>query len=157
MQEEALLDIRKRPSRLQKGVSLISKYNYLYSHLSSSHILLVVFTPLSIRRGDGGEAVSLISKYNYLYSHLPSSHILLAVFTPLSIRRGDGGEAVDGLVLGCSWTEVRLLLPIKQPIKRRTPRALLYRTLGVATLLKYSFNNKNYYYLTLIVPNLTTE
>jgi len=51
----------------------------------------------------------------------------------------------------------RLSSPIKQPIKRRTPRALLYRTLGVATLLKYSFNNKNYYYLTLIVPNLTTE
>jgi len=51
----------------------------------------------------------------------------------------------------------RLFSPIEQPIKRRTPRALLYRTLGVATLLKYSFNNKNYYYLTLIVPNLTTE
>ena len=57
MQGEALLDIRKRPSAIEKGVSLISKYNYLYSHLSSSHILLVVFTPLSIRRGDGGEAV----------------------------------------------------------------------------------------------------
>jgi len=49
---------------LQKGVSLISKYNYLYSHLPSSHILLVVFTPLSIRRGGGGEAVSLIPKTN---------------------------------------------------------------------------------------------
>ena len=120
MQGEALLDIRKRPSRLEKGVSLISKYNYLYSHL-------------------------------------PSSHILLVVFTPLSIRRGGGGEAVDGRGRGCRWTVVRLLSPINHPIKRRTPRALLYRTLGVATLLKYSFNNKNYYYLTLIVPNLTAE
>ena len=99
MQGEALLDIRKRPSRLEKGVSLISKYNYLYSHLPSSPILLAVFTPLSIRRGDGGEATSLISKYNYLYPPLPSSHILLVVFTPLSIRRGGGGEAVDGLVV----------------------------------------------------------
>ena len=26
------------------------------------------------------------------------------------IRRGDGGEAVDGLVIGCGWTVVRLLL-----------------------------------------------
>ena len=133
-----------------EAFSLIPKYNSLYSHLPSSLILLAVFTPLSIRRGVGGEAFSLIPKYNYLYPPLPSSHILLAVFTPLSIRRGGGGEAVVGLVLGC-------FLPIKQPIKRRTPRALLYRTLGVATLLKYSFNNKNYYYLTLIVPNLTTE
>ncbi len=77
-------------------------------------------------------------------------YLFIVVSTPLSIRRGDGGEAVVGAV-------VRLLLPIKQPIKRRTPRALLYRTLGVATLLKYSFNNKNYYYLTLIIPNLTTK
>ncbi len=88
MQGEALLDIRKRPSRLEKGVSLISKYNYLYSHL-------------------------------------PSSHILLVVFTPLSIRRGDGGEAVDGLVLGCSWTEVRLSSPSSNPSKEE-PRELFF-------------------------------
>ena len=142
MQEEALLDIRKRPSRLQKSVSLISKYNYLYSHLPSSPILLAVFTPLSIRRGDGGEAFL---------------HLQTAVFTPLSIRRGGGGEAVVGVGGESVKLVVRLFSPIKHPIKRRTPRALLYRTLGVATLLKYSFNNKNYYYLTLIVPNLTTE
>ena len=57
MQGKALFDKKKRPSRLQKGVSLISEYNYLYSHLPSSPILLAVFTPLSIRRGDGGEAL----------------------------------------------------------------------------------------------------
>ena len=96
MQGKALFITKKRPSPNEKGVSLISKYNYLYSHLPSSLILLAVFTPLSIRRGDGGEAVSLIPKHNYLYSHLPSSHILLVVFTPLSIRRGVGGEAVEG-------------------------------------------------------------
>ena len=44
----------------------------------------MVFTPLSIRRGVGGEAV--------LY-------LQTMVFTPLSIRRGGGGEAVDGLVV----------------------------------------------------------
>ena len=57
MQGEALLDIRKRPSPIEKGVSLISKYNYLYPPLPPSPILLAVFTPLSIRRGVGGEAV----------------------------------------------------------------------------------------------------
>ena len=40
-----------------EAFSLIPKYNYLYSYLPSSLILLAVFTPLSIRRGDGGEAV----------------------------------------------------------------------------------------------------
>ena len=42
---KALFITKKRPSRLEKGVFLILKYNYLYSHLPSSHILLVVFTP----------------------------------------------------------------------------------------------------------------
>ena len=40
-----------------EAFSLIPKYNSLYSHLPSSLILLAVFTPLSIRRGVGGEAV----------------------------------------------------------------------------------------------------
>ena len=40
-----------------EAFSLIPKYNSLYSHLPSSLILLAVFTPLSIRRGGGGEAV----------------------------------------------------------------------------------------------------
>ena len=57
MQGKALLNRTKRPSRLEKGVSLISKYNYLYLPLPPSLILLAVFTPLSIRRGVGGEAV----------------------------------------------------------------------------------------------------
>ena len=82
MQGKALLNRTKRPSQMEKGVSLISKYNYLYLPLPPSLILLAVFTPLSIRRGDGGEAV--------LY-------LQTIVFTPLSIRRGVGGEAVDRL------------------------------------------------------------
>ena len=57
MQGKALLNRTKRPSPIEKGVSLISKYNYLYLPLPPSLILLAVFTPLSIRRGVGGEAV----------------------------------------------------------------------------------------------------
>jgi hypothetical protein len=41
----------------KKGVSLILKYDYLYSRSPSTLIQLAVFTPLSIRRGDGGEAL----------------------------------------------------------------------------------------------------
>ena len=47
------------------------------------YLQTMVFTPLSIRRGAGGEA------FPYLQT---------MVFTPLSIRRGDGGEAVDDRV-----------------------------------------------------------
>ena len=57
MQGEALFDIRKRPLQIEKGVSLILKYYYLYSCLALLCKLIAVFTPLSIRRGDGGEAV----------------------------------------------------------------------------------------------------
>ena len=57
MQGEALFDIRKRPFQIEKGVSLILKYNYLYSCLALLCKLIAVITPLSIRRGDGGEAV----------------------------------------------------------------------------------------------------
>ena len=57
MQGEALLIATKRPSRLKKGVSLILEYYYLYFCLALLCKLIAVFTPLSIRRGDGGEAV----------------------------------------------------------------------------------------------------
>ncbi|MUL27694.1 hypothetical protein F0475_05110 [Prevotella sp. A2879] len=40
-----------------EAFSLIPKYNYLYSCLALTCKLIAVFTPLSIRRGDGGEAV----------------------------------------------------------------------------------------------------
>ena len=57
MQGDALLIATKRLSRLEKGVSLILEYYYLYSCLALLCKLIAVFTPLSIRRGDGGEAV----------------------------------------------------------------------------------------------------
>ncbi len=57
MQGEALFDIRKRPSPIEKGVPLILEYDYLYSCFALLCKLMAVFTPLSIRRGDGGEAV----------------------------------------------------------------------------------------------------
>ena len=76
MQGEALFDIRKRPSRLEKGVSLILEYYYLYSCLALLCKLIAVITPLSIRRGEGGEAssrlkkgVPLILENYHLYSH----------------------------------------------------------------------------------------
>ena len=42
---------------MEKGVPLILKYDYLYSCFALLCKLIAVFTPLSIRRGDGGEAV----------------------------------------------------------------------------------------------------
>ena len=57
MQGEALFDIRKRPSRLEKGVFSILEYYHLYSCLALLCKQIAVITPLSIRRGDGGEAV----------------------------------------------------------------------------------------------------
>ena len=59
MQGEALFDIRKHPSLIEKGVPLILEYYYLYSCIALLCKQIAVFTPLSIRRGDGGEAVSL--------------------------------------------------------------------------------------------------
>ena len=129
MQEEALLDIRKRPSRLQKGVSLISKYNYLYSHLPSSPILLAVFTPLSIRRGDGGEAVLHLQTAVFTPLSIRRGvggeaflHLQTAVFTPLSIRRGGGDEAVDRLgvrlVVSFDKASFYLFLTARDPVYR---------------------------------------
>ena len=59
------------------------------------HLQTAVFTPLSIRRGAGGEAV--------LY-------LQTMVFTPLSIRRGGGGEAVVGLVVSLLLAGDRLVV-----------------------------------------------
>ena len=74
-----ILKLRKRPSPIEKGVSLCREEPLLASKKHPLHLQTMVFTPLSIRRGVGGEA--------FLY-------LQTIVFTPLSIRRGDGGEAV---------------------------------------------------------------
>ena len=67
---------------MEKGVSSYSREPFLASKKRPLHLQIVAFTPLSIRRGVGGEA------FPYLQT---------TVFTPLSIRRGVGGEAVVGL------------------------------------------------------------
>ena len=52
-----ILELRKRPSRLEKGVSLCRKEPLLVSKKRPLYLQSAVFTPLSIRRGNGGEAV----------------------------------------------------------------------------------------------------
>ena len=52
------LELSKRPSRLEKGVSLCRKEPLFTSKKRSLYLQSAVFTPLSIRRGDGGEAFS---------------------------------------------------------------------------------------------------
>ena len=51
------LELKKRPSRFEEGVSLCRKERLLTSRKRPLHLQTIVFTPLSIRRGDGGEAV----------------------------------------------------------------------------------------------------
>ena len=133
MQGEALFDIRKRPSPIEKGVPSILEYYHLYSCLALLCKLIAVFTPLSIRRGVGGEAssrmekgVSLILEYDNLYSCLVLLCKLIAVFTHLSIRRGVGGEAVDGRELGWLWLVGRLFVRLR---KASSPQVLTRKTL----------------------------
>ena len=52
-----ILELRKRPSPIEKGVSLCRKEPLFTSKRRPLHLQTIVFTPLSIRRGDGGEAV----------------------------------------------------------------------------------------------------
>ena len=72
----------------------------------------MVFTPLSIRRGVGGEA--------FLY-------LQTMVFTPLSIRRGVGGEAVVGLGVSLVVAGGEAFLPIlKYPLCMRKTQFYVY-------------------------------
>ena len=66
MQGEALFDIRKRPLQIEKGVSSILENYHLYSCLALLCKLIAVITPLSIRRGDGGEASFLIGERRFV-------------------------------------------------------------------------------------------
>ena len=52
-----ILELKKRPSRFEKGVSLCREEPLLALKKRPLHLQTIVFTPLSIRRGDGGEAV----------------------------------------------------------------------------------------------------
>ena len=51
------LELKERPSPIEKGVSLCRKEPLLTSKRRPPYLQSAVFTPLSIRRGDGGEAV----------------------------------------------------------------------------------------------------
>ena len=53
-----ILELTKRPSPIEKGVSLCRKERLFTSRRRPLYLQTVVFTPLSIRRGVGGEAVS---------------------------------------------------------------------------------------------------
>ena len=74
-----ILELKKRPSRLEKGVSLCREEPLLASKKRPIHLQTIVFTPLSIRRGDGGEASLPINVgvcFNPCNSHLqPLRHI----------------------------------------------------------------------------------
>ena len=51
------LELKERPSRMEKGVSLCRKEPLLAPNKCPLYLQTMVFTPLSIRRGVGGEAV----------------------------------------------------------------------------------------------------
>ena len=80
-----ILKLRKRPSLFEEGVSLQWKGRLFDVKKRPLYLQTIVFTPLSIRRGGGGEA-------------LP--YLQTMVFTPLSIRRGVGGEAFSWIKEG---------------------------------------------------------
>ena len=69
---------------MEKGVSSYRREPFFALKRRPLYLQIMVFTPLSIRRGVGGEAVP---------------YLQTIVFTPLSIRRGDGGEASSLFVL----------------------------------------------------------
>ena len=52
-----ILELTERPSPLEKGVSLCREEPLLASKKRPLYLQTIVFTPLSIRRGVGGEAV----------------------------------------------------------------------------------------------------
>ena len=52
-----LVELRKRLSPLEKGVSSYRREAFLASKKRPLYLQTIVFTPLSIRRGGGGEAV----------------------------------------------------------------------------------------------------
>ena len=72
----------------KKGVSLPRREPFLVLKKRPLYFQLTVFTPLSIRRGDGGEA--------FLY-------LQIIVFTPLSITSLRSVTAGSERGRGCSW------------------------------------------------------
>ena len=93
-----------------EAFSLIPKYNSLYSHLPSSLILLAVFTPLSIRRGDGGEAVDGLLVRLVVFVIEASSFLLGGVGGGLCPRLiPDNLSLIHPHLSLCTMTEYRVL------------------------------------------------
>ena len=52
-----ILKLKRRPSAIEKGVSSLCSEPFFTPTKRPLYLQIVVFTPLSIRRGVGGEAV----------------------------------------------------------------------------------------------------
>ena len=95
------LELTKRPSPIEKGVSLCRKEPLLTSKKRPLHLQTIVFTPLSIRRGDGGGAFS-----NLLPLGTPLlSEGLGEAFTSLPYPTG-GRSVTDEKWLGEAFTSL---------------------------------------------------
>ena len=62
-----ILKLKRRPSAIEKGVSLCREEPLLASKKRPLYLQTMVFTPLSIRRGAGGEAVVGLGGEAFLY------------------------------------------------------------------------------------------
>ena len=111
MQGEALLIARKRPSRLEKSVSSILEYYYLYSCLALLCKLIAVFTPLSIRRGDGGEALFSSGEGRFFNSRILLPLFLFSITLQANSSHHSPLHSERGWGRGCRGLRVRLLFP----------------------------------------------
>ena len=103
----------------EKGVSSLWREPFFTPTKRPLYLQTIVITPLSIRRGVGGEAFLYLQTIVFTPLSIRRGvggeaflHLQTMVFTPLSIRRGVGGEAVVGLVVSLYWSGVRLFLSI---------------------------------------------
>ena len=88
----------------EKGVSSLWREPFFTPTKRPLYLQTIVFTPLSTRRGAGGEALPYLQTIVFTPLSIRRGvggealpYLQTIVFTPLSIRRGAGGEAVGGL------------------------------------------------------------
>ena len=93
---------------MEKSLSSYRREPFFNVKKRPLYLQIIVFTPLSIRRGDGGEAFPYLQTIVFTPLSIRRGvgseavpYLQTMVFTPLSIRRGDGGEAVDDRGRGC--------------------------------------------------------
>ena len=116
-----ILKLRKRPSPSEKGVSSYSREPFLASKKRPLHLQTIVFTPLSIRRGDGGEAFLLYSLFVHIALNTRIHQFVLRLectvtrgldtlrkecFQLLRIVEHILSSAVDGLCPHCFWIAI---------------------------------------------------